>query len=145
MIEVSFERPLKKTGASWIKKAALAALKSEKAGSRDLSIFITDNRGIRKINKQYLNHDYATDVISFWQDEKGLVPAERKFLGELVVSAQMAQQMAKELKISFKEELARYCIHGTLHLLGYDDKAPREKTRMFKRQELILKKVLDKK
>lgn len=98
---------------------------------------MTDNRKIRQINKKFLKHDYATDVISF-----GAGPGpESDYLGDLVVSVDMAKSFSKELKISFKEELARYLIHGTLHLLGYDDQKPADKKKMFSRQELILSKI----
>ena len=71
-------------------------------------------------------------------------PPEFGYLGDLVVSFQMAREMAKELNISFEEELGRYLVHGTLHLLGYDDKVEAKRKVMHKRQELILKKILAK-
>ena len=96
---------------------------------------MTGNAGIRRLNKKFLKHDYATDVISFgFGDEKGL--------GDLVVSVDMARRVAKELGIPLREELARYVVHGTLHLLGYEDKKKKDHDRMHKRQEALLKKIL---
>ncbi len=93
---------------------------------------MTDNRGIRKINKRFLKHDYATDVIAFNYGE----------MADIVVSVEMAKKVAKELGISFKEELARYLIHGVLHILGYDDKSFAKRKIMHARQEEILKVML---
>ena len=59
-------------------------------------------------------------------------------LGDVAVSIDTAKQMAGKLKIPFKEELTRYLVHGTLHLLGYDDKKPRDKKIMHRRQEWIV-------
>ena len=58
--------------------------------------------------------------------------------GDLVVSVDTARRVSKDLNIPFREELARYLVHGTLHLLGYDDKNKKDFERMLKRQEEIL-------
>ena len=95
----------------------------------NLSVLMTDDRRIRKINKQFLNHDYATDVIAFPMGAG---------CGDIVVSVDTAKRFAKELGIPFHEELARYLVHGTLHLLGYDDKKEKDRVKMHARQEKIL-------
>ncbi|OGW83493.1 MAG: rRNA maturation RNase YbeY [Omnitrophica bacterium RIFCSPHIGHO2_02_FULL_51_18] len=100
-----------------------------------VSVLLTDDREIRKINKRFLNHNYATDVIAFGLDEEPL-------LGDIVVSVERARAVAKELGIPFKEELARYLVHGMLHLLGYEDKPKKKYDRMHKRQEKILDVIL---
>ncbi len=100
-----------------------------------IGVLVTGDREIRRINKKFLNHDYATDVISFGMNDS-------EYLGDIVVSAGMARRTAKELKIPFREELARYLIHGTLHLLGYRDKKKKDHERMHERQEEILAKLL---
>lgn len=135
MIQICFAKKTRKAPGAWVKRVLYETLKAERAQKKDLSAYITNNSEIRRINKKYLNHDYATDVISFGQEEEN-------FLGDLAVSSQMAEQMAKKLQISFKEELARYLIHGTLHLLGYDDEKPSDCKKMFARQETLLKKIL---
>src|SRR5690242_4667048 len=113
MIEVRTEGA-KGISAAWMRRIIAAAIKSGKSTS-SVSVLLTGERQIRHLNKLHLRHDYATDVISFGSDEPG-------FLGDLVVSVDTARRMAEELGISFREELARYLVHGTLHLLGYDDK-----------------------
>jgi len=138
-IEVKFGPPISGVSAAWVRKIVTAALKKEKAGLKAVSVWVTDNPAIRRVNRKYLGHDYATDVISFWFEPETLAKTETEFLGDLVVSAQMAWQVSGRMKIPFRQELARYLVHGTLHLLGYDDKAPREQKKMHRRQEEILK------
>ena len=121
----------------WVQKIVAGVLKAEKSG-RSVSVFLTDDKEIRKINRRFLKHDYATDVISFWFEAGQLTGKESDHLGDLVVSLETAKRVAKEMGILFREELARYLIHGTLHLLGYDDKRPGDKKVMHRRQEKIL-------
>ena len=130
-IQVRFQKRFLGVNARWVRRVLSKTLAFEKKANGSIGVFLVDNKEIRKINKRYLSHDYATDVISFGLDESD-------HLGDLAVSAPMAKSVAAELGISFKEELARYLVHGTLHLLGYDDKNSKDKKRMFKRQEDIL-------
>ena len=130
-IEVRFQKRFLGINARWVRRILSKTLAFEKKINWSINVFLTDNKQIRKINKRFLKHDYATDVISFGLDESD-------YLGDLAVSVQMAKSVAAKLGISFKEELARYLVHGTLHLLGYDDKNSKDKKRMFKRQEDIL-------
>jgi probable rRNA maturation factor len=85
----------------------------------EISLAIVDDPSIRQINKQYLDHDFETDVISFVleydQDAAALI-------GQLVVSTDTAHTMAGNYGGSMQDELLLYVVHGTLHLVGYDDK-----------------------
>jgi probable rRNA maturation factor len=101
---------------------------------RSLSIAFVTDAAIRKINRRFLGHDYATDVISF--------PLDSDLLGELVISAPYARAEARKRRIPEREELLRYVVHGILHLLGYDDRTPAEKRRMWARQERELRRLL---
>lgn len=131
-VDVSFDRTVSGFSTARVQQVVGAALKKEKVGMERVGVRITDDRTIRRINRKFLNHDWATDVISFGFDEPG-------FLGDVVVSAETARRLARELKIPFAEEFARYLVHGTLHLLGYDDKSPAPRKKMHHRQEEILK------
>ena len=122
----------------WVRKVVNAVLSREKAKRRSVSVYLTGNVEMRRINKASLKHDYATDVISFGCEGLKLVGHESDHLGDLVVSVDMARDMAKEIGIVFREELARYLVHGTLHLLGYDDKTSPLKAVMHKKQEAAL-------
>ena len=129
MIEVRFEKRAGVT-ATWVRRVLGATLKKERS-ALPLDVLVTGDRQIRKLNKRFLRHDYVTDVISF--------PGE---VGGVVVSVDTARRLAKELKVPFKQELARYLVHGTLHLLGYDDKKKKDFVKMHKRQERILTMIL---
>ena len=99
---------------------------------------ITGDREIRKLNKRFLKHNTATDVISFGMQAAKGDPSGCRYLGDIVVSVDTARRLAKEVGILFREELARYLIHGALHLLSYDDRKEKDKKRMHGRQEEIL-------
>lgn len=134
-IEVRFEPPFRGVTILWVKRVVSKTLVLEKIKEAKVGVLLTNDRRIRSINKKYLNHDYATDVIAFGLNENEL-------LGDVVVSVEMAKNTARELKIPFKEELARYLVHGTLHLLGYEDKPKEKHDKMHTRQEQILKNIL---
>ena len=103
-------------------------------GKRNLSVAFVTNAAIRKINRRFLKHDFATDVLSF--------PLGTDLVGELVISAEYAASEAALRKIPVEEELLRYVAHGILHLIGYDDHRPADRAKMWARQERELRKIL---
>jgi probable rRNA maturation factor len=129
MIHVTNEQRRVPVPAAKVRRLAAQIL-----GKRNLSIAFVTNAAIRKINRQFLKHDFATDVISF--------PLGTDLVGELVISAEFAVGEARKRKIPVEEELLRYVAHGILHLLGYDDHEPADRERMWKRQERELARVL---
>ena len=141
MIEVRLGSSVRGVKAEWVKRIVKSTLAFEKQKGHSVSVFLTGDKEIRKINKKYLNHDYATDVISFWLEAGQLTEKEQGYLGDSAVSVETAKRVSKERAIPFKEELARYLVHGTLHLLDYDDKKQRDKKVMDHRQEWILNRL----
>jgi rRNA maturation RNase YbeY len=93
-------------------------------------IFLTDSK-LRKLHKSYLNEDSETDVMTFNLNESGAIE------GEIYISAQRAEEHAKEYNVPFVQELCRLVIHGCLHLAGYTDQAESERRKM-KRKENAL-------
>jgi probable rRNA maturation factor len=87
--------------------------------SAEISIALVDDPTMRELNRQYLDHDYATDVLSFLLNE-----TEDAITGQLIVSTDTAARVAEELGIQLEHELLLYVIHGTLHLVGLDDTQP---------------------
>ena len=89
--------------------------------NEEVSILLTDDADIRKLNQQFRSIDQATDVLSFPQnaDEDPPIPGEI-ILGDIAVSLDTAQAQAKEHGLTFEEEIILLLIHGILHLLGYD-------------------------
>lgn len=86
-----------------------------------VSLAVVDDPTIHEINRQYLNHDYPTDVLSFVLEER------RPYLeGELIVSTDTAARNATHYGWPASSELLLYVIHGALHLVGFLDKRPNE-------------------
>ena len=111
-----------------------AVLQGEAVQSATISVALVDDITIRRLNRQYLDHDYATDVLSFpLQDEGGYLE------GEIVVSGQTAARMAGEYGWSAAEELMLYTVHGCLHLVGYDDATDEQRTQMRRAEQDYLK------
>lgn len=118
-----------------IKKLVKGILKAEKKEA-ELNIVFTDNKRIREINKTFLGHNYATDVLSF---DYGEHPLRDGILnGEVVVSAEMAVKQAQKRGHAVEGEIALYVTHGLLHMLKYNDRQKREAEKMHKREEELL-------
>lgn len=81
-----------------------------------LSIVFLTNARMRRVNRDYLDHDYATDVISFNLSSNGNVD------GEIFVSLDQAAKQAREFNVTYANEVLRLVAHGLLHILGYDDR-----------------------
>jgi len=98
---------------------------------RDIEIVFTNNKTIRKLNKEYRGIDAPTDVLSFPLEPMPYAP-----LGELIISVEYAKEQAILHKNSLNDEIALLFIHGVLHLLGYDHENDNGKMRQ-KEEELI--------
>lgn len=92
---------------------------------RHVSIVCGDHDLVRRLNREYLDHDYNTDVLSF-----SLTEAPDVVEGEVYVDLDTAMERHEEFGESFEKEAARYVVHGVLHLCGYDDATPEDKQRM---------------
>ena len=95
----------------------------------DLEINFISSKDIQKINKRHLNHNYATDIITFSYSSD-----LKNIDGEIIISIDDAKINSRKFKVSFYEEIARLVIHGVLHLLDYDDQAKSDK-KVMKRME----------
>lgn len=86
-----------------------------------------------RLHAQFLHLRSTTDVLTFvLEDSKTALQVE------LYVCVDQARRQAAENGVSVSNELVRLCVHGTLHALGFDDHAPRDKARMWRRQEEIV-------
>ena len=97
-------------------------------------IFCTDER-LLQINRDYLQHDYYTDIITF-----GLT--QHPIEGEIYISIDRVRDNALQLGVSFKSELHRVIFHGALHLCGYRDKTRAESHLMRRKEDECLKRYL---
>ncbi len=80
-----------------------------------ISVSIVGDEEIRKLNKEYLKRDYATDVLSF---EVGEQTEQGFYLGDVIVNKDQAQRQAAEYENTLEEEIAELAAHGMLHLMG---------------------------
>ncbi len=113
-------------------------LNEEKLNYTEVNVIFVDDETIRKINREFLNHDYPTDVISFELSDD--IPIIDK-VAEIYISVDRAIEQSKFYEVEFKNEIARLVAHGILHLAGYDDKTTREKLKMRRRESYHIKKA----
>lgn len=126
---------------SLLERAARGALQAEGQTEGELSLTFLSDEEIRSRNLQWRGHDWIPDVLSFALHDPGEAP-----VGDIYIGLQQAGRQAKEHGISEREELVRLVIHGTLHVLGYDhaeDPDARKDSDLFRRQEILVRRVLD--
>jgi probable rRNA maturation factor len=133
---------------AWVKRLASRALKGAKGGAfekhSELSVVLTGNEEVRKLNRRYRGKDRTTDVLSFAMLEGKKLP--RAFhgsvvLGDVVINVPMTRLRAAQNGRPFKRELAELLVHGVLHLLGYDHGTRRQEKRMLALQKKLLEKI----
>ncbi len=118
VIEISgSDHPPADPQAEDIRRAVELALQRHRCPQARLQIALVDDAAIAKLNQQYLGHAGPTDVLSFDLAEPGVNGVE----GQLVVSVETARREAQRRNHAVEAEVLLYCLHGTLHLLGFDD------------------------
>ena len=105
---------------AWIK--AVAASYGKKTG--EIGYLFVDDAKILEVNREYLGHDYYTDIITFDYDEGDTIN------GDIVISLDTVASNAQQQGTQYDEELHRVIIHGILHLCGLNDKGPGERELM---------------
>ncbi|MBL8004153.1 MAG: rRNA maturation RNase YbeY [Candidatus Kapabacteria bacterium] len=107
---------------------------SEKFSSGGITrVIFVDDMEIHRLNVEYLNHDYPTDVITFVINEE-----VDDFDAEIYISIDTAKKQAEEYKVSLHNEVRRLAIHGALHLVGYDDSTDEFRSRMQTKENYYL-------
>lgn len=107
----------KRETSAWIKK--VAATYGKKCG--EIAYIFCDDEKILEVNKEYLQHDYYTDIITFDYSEADSIS------GDLFISLDTVRSNSEQLGVSYEQELHRVIIHGILHLCGIDDKGEGER------------------
>jgi probable rRNA maturation factor len=132
-----------KIDADALHKLAIGVLKAEgKPGPLELGVVVTTDDEVHALNKEYLGHDYQTDVISFGMESEGefITPEERPaYLGDIVISYERAAEQGPEYGHTAEQEVATLLVHGLLHLLGYDDTDEEARERMHARQDFLVR------
>jgi probable rRNA maturation factor len=104
------------TNADGIRKWINSVVKKESKSVDWVNFIFCTDRFLRKMNKEYLEHDYNTDIITFDISE-----TKKKIAGDIFISIDRIKSNAKTFSTTFTDELHRVMIHGVLHLIGYDD------------------------
>lgn len=128
-VDSKFNLPKKRTYKRWITDVILT--KGFKLGS--INYIFCSEAEILSINKQFLNHNYYTDIITFPYPEQNIISAD------IYISVPTVKYNAEKFNQTFAQELNRVMIHGVLHLIGYNDLTEGEKKEMRKAENQSLK------
>jgi probable rRNA maturation factor len=116
----------------------------------EFSIALLSDAPILEMNRRWLSHDWIPDVLSFALHEDGEAP-----IGDIYIGIEQARRQARDHAVTLDEELVRLCIHGTLHVLGYDhdagsaealedpDSATEVLPALFVKQEVLVRRVMN--
>lgn len=130
-----------------IKEITEQCFKEEKLDKTDLylSITLSNEEYIHKINKETRNVDKPTDVLSFPMFEKNEIPKTKTgipdVLGDIIICIPIVKKQAIQYEHSFKRELAYMLVHGFYHLIGYDHIEEKDQQKMREKEENILSKL----
>ena len=132
-IQIAFEdiKPLKINKNS-VKRNIKSLISNEFKKSGNISVILCSDSYLLEINKQFLKHNYYTDIITFNYCEGDVVS------GDLYISTDRVKENADNFASTFIEELYRVIFHGILHLLGYNDKTKEEQVEMRKKENFYL-------
>lgn len=123
--------------ANEIRRFLDKVIRDENKVPGDLVFIIADDETVLNINREFLKHDYYTDVIAFDNAEGDIVN------GEIYVSLDTIRRNAREYQCILPEEIVRVMIHGVLHLCGYRDGSGEERRKMFEKQEEKVEQIRD--
>jgi probable rRNA maturation factor len=132
-IEIADQQATVTIDEALIRNVVSEILAGEGVTGGQISVAVVDDPTIHGVNRQHLNHDYPTDVISFVFDRDG-----SRLDGEVIVSADAARGAAEHLGWAAENELLLYVVHGTLHLVGYDDRSEADREQMRGRESHYL-------
>ena len=122
--------------SAWVK--AVAATYGKRVG--DIGYIFCNDEKILEVNRQYLQHDYYTDIITFdYCDDALLTGKKDTIAGDLFISLDTVRSNAQQQGTTYDEELHRVIIHGILHLCGINDKGPGEREIMEAAENKALK------
>jgi probable rRNA maturation factor len=127
--DISYTLKQKLLVRDWINQAIL----SEGYKLGELTFIFTSDDYLLNINREYLNHDTYTDIITFDNSE-----VEKEISGDIFISIERVRENSAKFNVSERDELHRVMIHGTLHLLGYPDKGKEAKKVMTAKEDHYL-------
>ena len=126
--ETHFTLQKKRLRKEWI----TTIIQQEKKRVGEINYIFCDDAYLLNINKQYLNHDTYTDIITFDYSEEGLLS------GDIFISIDRVKENAQLFLVDFHNELLRVLAHGVLHLCGYKDKTKKEELLMRQKEDAAI-------
>jgi probable rRNA maturation factor len=129
-----FPSPCSLNNRRLLKVFIRSIFKKEKQPLERINIVFCDDKFLLTLNRQFLKHDYYTDILSFPLSGIG-----QPLIAEIYISTDRVKDNAKNLETSFREELHRVIFHGVLHFCGYGDKSPAEIKKMRALEDKYLK------
>ena len=138
-INFHFLEPISFTQRTLVKEVIRNLFKKERTKLEQLRYIFCSDEYLLQINKEHLNHNYYTDIITF-----DLSETPNATIGEIYISVDRVRDNAQNYEVSFKHELLRVIFHGALHLCGYKDKSSKEEQLMRKAEDKYLKYYLSK-
>lgn len=137
-IEIANEQTALEVDEEQIRATVRAALELGHVTRAEITVALVDDATIHDVNRQFLNHDYPTDVISF-----PLSDSPEALIGDIVLSTDTARREAARVDGVWTptDEVLLYVAHGMLHLVGFDDHADDDLARMRDAEVAVLRKV----
>ena len=127
--ETDFELVDETLYASWLSDV----ITSENKHEGDINYIFCDDEYLLEINRQYLDHDTLTDIISFDYSERNTLQ------GDIFISIERVKDNASDFGVLFEDELKRVMVHGVLHYCGYKDKSEADEKMMRQKEEEKMK------
>ena len=119
-----------------LKKWVVSCVEKKKRKVGDIYFIFCSDTFLWEMNKEYLNHDTYTDIITFDYSQED---PKKAISGDIFISIDRVKENAEKFSKTLEDELHRVIIHGVLHLLGYKDKTKIAKAEMTKQEDLCLK------
>lgn len=123
----------RRENSAWVK--AVADSYGKKVG--EIAYIFVNDKKILDVNRQYLQHDYYTDIITFDYSDDDIIS------GDLFISLDTVRSNAEQIGTTYEQELRRVIIHGILHLCGINDKGPGEREKMEAAEDKALNMIIN--
>ncbi len=125
------DRARPRTSVAFVRRVVKAALAFGKRSDMPVALLLTNDAEIARLHARHLGDATPTDVMSFAVDGQA----------EIVVSVTTARRVAKQHGHALRAEVALYIVHGLLHVIGFDDVAPRARTRMRNAERVVMREL----
>jgi probable rRNA maturation factor len=135
-VEIVNRQKTVRVAAKWLETVARKAIASLEVEAAEITVAIVDDAEISALHEQWMGLPDPTDVLTF-----DLSGCDGDFAGDIVVSAETAARVARDVGWQPREELAYYVVHGLLHLAGFDDGTPGERRRMRRKERAVMESI----